>query len=69
MTPFALATGDVVFQKYQVSLLESLPFGKFVAGFGNVPDVFVAHDHGGARGGLLIQPHIGSADPGDLHFQ
>src|SRR5579864_9377041 len=69
MTPLALAARDVVLQEYQVPLLESLAFGERAAGPGDVPDVLMAHDHRSARRRFPVQPHIGSADPGDLHFQ
>src|ERR1700730_6920288 len=70
MTPFAFPTHDVVFQEHQVSLLKALSFREFPTGFGDITDIFVAHNYRNIiRRRRLVKLHIGSANTGDLHLQ
>src|SRR5580692_735963 len=69
VAPLAFAATDVVLDKDEVALLESLASRELAAGLGDDADILVTHDDRRARRRMLIELHIGAADAADLHLQ
>ena len=69
MVPFTVATGEVVLQEHQISLLNSLARHELLTRTGDVAHVFVAHDDGASPQREAVLTDVGAADTGDFHLQ
>src|SRR5260370_9224541 len=69
VTTFAFAAHDVVLDKNQIAFFKSFAPGELAAGFGDVADILVAHDHGSLGRRRLVHLDVSSADAADFHLE
>ena len=68
VTPIAFAAHHVMLDKDEVAFPKALAAGELTARLRDDADVFMPHDDRRLCGRLLVELHIGAADPGNFHL-